>query len=217
MYVIIAGASKLSYRLVQTLLQSGHEVTLIEKDRVKADRLAAEFGQSVLPGDATHVRTLREAGANRADVILATTEFDEINLVICQVAKVVFVKPRTIAIIRNPALEGLFEGLGVDLTINTTAIINSYVGELVDASNILTPLLTLKGGGFELVQLELGEASPAANRTVEELKLPPDTVLVAVQRADHIAIPQGHTVLKPDDVVIALVARGQRQALRQLL
>ena len=121
MYVIIAGASKLSYRLVQTLLQSGHEVTLIEKDRVKADRLAAEFGQSVLPGDATHLRTLREAGANRADVILATTEFDEINLVICQVAKVVFVKPRTIAIIRNPAFEGLFEGLGVDLTINTTA------------------------------------------------------------------------------------------------
>jgi trk system potassium uptake protein TrkA len=217
MYVVIAGASKLSYRLVQTLLQGGHEVTLIEKDRAKADHLALEFGPVVLPGDATSVRTLREAGANRADVVLATTEFDEINLVICQVAKVVFVKPRTIAIIRNPVLEGLFEGMGVDLTLNTTAIINSYVSEMVDTSNMLTPLLTLKGGGFELVQFELREASPAAHRTIAELKLPPDTVLVAIQRGDHIAIPQDSTMLKPDDVVIALVARGQRQALRQLL
>lgn len=217
MYVIIAGASKLSYRLVQTLLQSGHEVTLIEKDHAKASRLVLEFGQVVVPGDATLTSTLREAGANRADVVLATTEFDEVNLVICQVAKVVFVKPRTIAIIRNPALDGLFEGLGVDLTLNTTAIINSYVGELVETSNMLTPLLTLKGGGFELVQLELGKASPAANRTVAELKLPADAVLVAIQRGDHVALPQGHTVLKPDDVVIALAARGQRDALRQLL
>ena len=217
MYVIIAGASKLSYRLVQTLLQSGHEVTLIEKDRAKADHLALEFGQSVLPGDATTVRTLREAGANRADVVLATTEFDEINLVICQVAKVVFVRPRTIAIIRNPSFDGLFEGMGVDLTLNTTNIINSYVSELVDTSNMLTPLLTLKGGGLELVQLELRGASPATNRAVDELKLPPDTVLVAIQRGDHTAIPQGSTLLKPDDVVIALVARGQREALRQLL
>ncbi len=82
---------------------------------------------------------------------------------------------------------------------------------------MLTPLLMLTGGGLELVQLELRGASPATNRAVDELKLPPDTVLVAIQRGDHTAIPQGSTLLKPDDVVIALVARGQREALRQLL
>lgn len=217
MYVIIAGAGKVGYRLAQTLIENRHEVTIIEKDPAKVAGLIREFGQSVMQGDAITVRALREAGANRADVVLATTELDEVNLVVCQVAKVVFLKPRTIALLRNLAYEGMFEGLGVDMVINTTRILNSYLSELVSTGDMLTPLLTLHGGGFELVQMEVGENSPAAHRKVSEITIPRDAILVAVQRGDLITIPHGEFVFEPDDVVVVLVAKGRGRELRQVL
>ena len=73
------------------------------------------------------VEVLKEAGANRADVIVATTGNDEDILVICQIAKLVFLRPRTIARINNPRNEELFLGLGVDASVSATKIINATI------------------------------------------------------------------------------------------
>jgi len=70
---------------------------LIEEDRSKVDTLSLEFHDAIMQGNGSTVEVLREAGANRADVVVATTGNDEDNLVICQVVKLMFLRPRTIA------------------------------------------------------------------------------------------------------------------------
>ena len=102
MYVIIVGAGKVGYHLGRLLMAQGHEMMLIEEDRSKVDLLSFEFHDAIMQGDGSMVEVLKEAGANRADVIVAATGNDEDNLVICQIAKLVFLRPRTIAAHSRP-------------------------------------------------------------------------------------------------------------------
>src|SRR5947208_1299867 len=86
----------------------------MEKDRARADQIADEIGSIVIPHDGCEGSYLKEAGANRADIVAAVTGDDEDNLVICQMAKHHFDVPRTIARVNNPKNEELFKHLGHD-------------------------------------------------------------------------------------------------------
>jgi len=77
MYIIIVGAGKVGYHLGSLLMAEGHEVMLIEEDRSKVELLSLEFHDAIMQGNGSTVEVLREAGANRADVLVATTGNDE--------------------------------------------------------------------------------------------------------------------------------------------
>ncbi len=216
MYIIIVGAGKVGYHLGRLLIAEGHEVMLIEKDRVKADLLSIEFHESIMEGDGSTVEVLREAGANRADVITAVTGNDEDNLVICQIAKLVFLRPRTIARVNNPRNEELFEGLGVDASVSATKLIEAIIEEQVKAGDMVIPLLTLKGGDVEIIEVELSRSSPIIRKKIKDLSLPQGSIFIAVIRAEEVIIPRGETEFRPEDKVIALVKRASEQELREM-
>jgi len=217
MYIIIVGAGKVGYHLGKFLMAEGHEVMLIEEDRSKVDTLSLEFHDSIMQGDGSGVEVLKEAGANRADVVVAATGNDEDNLVICQVIKLVFLRPRTIARVNNPRNEELFAGLGVDASVSATKIINTIIEEQVKAGDMVIPLLTLKAGDVEIVEVELSRSSPIVKKKVKELSLPPGSIFIAVIRGEEIIIPYGETEFQPEDKVLALVKRTSEQALREML
>ena len=88
MYVVVAGGGKVGANVARSLINMGHEVTLVEQSRERFERLEEEFGHQVLIGDATEIHTLERAGINRPpDLLLAVTGDDEDNLVICQIAR----------------------------------------------------------------------------------------------------------------------------------
>src|SRR5437016_14576923 len=97
MFVLVVGGGKVGYYLTKELIQSGHEVVLMEKDRGRADQIADEIGSIVIPHDGCEGRYLAQAGANRADIVAAVTGDDQDNLSICQRAKHHFERPRTTA------------------------------------------------------------------------------------------------------------------------
>src|SRR5439155_5065118 len=113
-FVLVIGGGKVGYYLTKELIDSGHEVVLMEKDRDRANQIADEVGSIVISHDGCEGKYLAEAGANRADIVAAVTGDDEDNLVICQMAKHHFDVPRTIARVHNPKNEELFKHLGVD-------------------------------------------------------------------------------------------------------
>jgi trk system potassium uptake protein TrkA len=217
MYIIIVGAGKVGYHLGKFLMAEGHEVMLIEEDRSKMNTLSLEFHDSIMAGDGSAVEVLKEAGANRADVIVAVTGNDEDNLVICQVTKLVFLRPRTIARVNNPRNEELFTGLGVDASVSATKIINAIIEEQVKAGDMVIPLLTLKGGDVEIVEVELSRSSPILKKKIKDLVLPPGSIFIAVIRGEEVIIPYGETEFQPEDKVLALVKRTSEQALREML
>ncbi|MEW6685943.1 MAG: NAD-binding protein [Candidatus Edwardsbacteria bacterium] len=215
MYIIIIGGGKVGYNLTKLLLAEGHEVLLVEKDKVRFQELSAEFGEKVVYGDGAEVNLLKDAGANRADLVVAVTGEDEDNLVICQMAKLIFLKPRTVARINDPENEEIFANVGIDMTVNTTNLISALIGHKVHAGT-LTPLLTLRGGNVEIVQIEIESSSPAANRQVKDLTLPKDSLLISIIRHSEAIIPSGDSTILPGDTVIAVARKESEQNLRAL-
>jgi len=219
MYIIIVGAGKVGYHLARLLMAQshGHEIMIIEKDRTKVELLSIEFHDAIMEGDGSMVETLREAGANRADVVVATTGNDEDNLVICQVAKLMFLRPRTIARVNNPRNEELFTGLGVDASVSGTKLINAIIHEQVRAGDMMIPLLTLKAGDIEIVEVQLTRSSHIVRKKIKDLTLPTGSIFIAVIRGEEVIIPYGETEFQPEDKVLALVKRESEQALREML
>src|SRR3982751_2366779 len=163
MFVLVVGGGKVGYYLTRELIQSNHEVVLMEKDRARANQIADEIGSVVIPHDGGEGKYLAEAGANRADIVAAVTGDDEDNLVICQMAKHHFDVPRTIARVNNPANEALFKHLGVDELISPTRMILGSIEQDIPVHELLH-LAALKGGELDLVEAQISEDSPAVGR-----------------------------------------------------
>ena len=102
MFVLVVGGGKVGYYLAKELIESGHEVVLMEKDPARAAQIADDIGSIVIGRYGCEGNHLAEAGCERADVVAAVTGDDEDNLVICQMAKQHFDVPRTIARVNNP-------------------------------------------------------------------------------------------------------------------
>jgi trk system potassium uptake protein TrkA len=215
MYVIVVGAGKVGYYLSKQLVAEGHEVLLMEKDRRRQAMLAEELGDVVMQGDGCEVRVMAEAGFSRADVIVAVTGDDEDNLVICQMAKKKFATPRTVARVNNPANLDLFRRLGIDTTVSSTQIIFNLLEQQIEPGEII-PLGALKNGNIEVVAITVSERSPVLGRTIRDLPLPGDALIISVVRKDNAVLPQGDTRFEVDDTVIAMVVADEEPQLRHV-
>jgi len=211
MFVIVVGGGKVGYYLTKELIESGHEVVLLEKDPGRASQIADEIGSVVLARDGCEGKYLAEAGANRADIVAAVTGDDEDNLVICQMAKHHFSVPRTIARVNNPKNEHLFRQLGVDEIISPTRMILGSIEQDIPVHELLH-LGALGGGELEIIEAHLQPGSPAVGRTPRELDIPEGCTLFAVVR-DGVPTPlRPDTVLRTGDKVIA-IGRTECEAL----
>ena len=115
MYIVVVGAGRIGFHLAQKLIQDKHIVTVIEKDKARAEGISQNLDAMVIQGDGCEPRYLEDAQVRRADVIAAVTADDEDNLIICQLAKEVFGVRRTVARVNNPRNEHVFSELGVDV------------------------------------------------------------------------------------------------------
>src|SRR6187431_2051454 len=181
MFVLVVGGGKVGYYLTKELIESGHEVALMEKDRARARQIAEEIGSIVIAHDGCEGKYLAQAGSNRADVVAAVTGDDEDNLVICQMAKHHFDVPRTIARVNNPRNEDLFHHLGVDEIISPTRMALASIEQDIPVHELLH-LAQLKGGEMELVEAQIAEGSPALGRKPGDINLPEGSSLFLVLR-----------------------------------
>jgi len=213
MYIIIGGGGDVGYYLTRNLLNHGHEVLLLEKQAVRYQTLSDELGQAVLKGDACEARTMEEAGARRADMVIAVTGEDEDNLVICQMAKKRFNVTRTIARLNNPKHEELFQKLGIDVTISPTKSILSLIETELPGPRFV-PLMTLKRAGLDIVEMNIPPLSPAVGKKLTQINLPRRCNLVLIIRGTEPIFPIGDTELMANDDIYALVTREAEEELR---
>ncbi|MEW6007704.1 MAG: NAD-binding protein [bacterium] len=204
MYIIIIGGGKVGFHLANMLAKDKNEVSLVEKNKALASELAEELsGILVIQGDGCESQTLKDAGAERADVIVAATGSDEDNLVISQLAKEIFNIPRTVARVNDPKNEHIFNQLGVDISINSTSIIAKIIEEEASMDDFMD-LLTFKKGNLSIVRVDLSEESPAKGRLIETLSLPKNTAIVAILRKNEVISPNPKVMLEAGDDVIAI-------------
>jgi trk system potassium uptake protein len=214
-YAIVAGGGKVGFFLARELIEHGHEVLIIENSGERAEFIANELGNVVLRGNADEASTLAEAGAERADVVIAVTGDDPRNLVLLQVAKRRFGTRRTIARINDPRNESLFRMLGIDATVNATQMMLSVLEQEIPQTN-LVPLLRLRNTDVEVVEAVVDARSPVTGATLREVDLPPESTIAVVIRDGAPFFPNGSTVLQPGDEVVALTRGVHEPQLRSL-
>ncbi len=217
MYAIIIGGGKVGYYLAKELHGEGHEVLVIEQDGAKCELIAEELGDIVLKGDGCEAATMEVAGFGRADMVIAVTGDDEDNLVSCQVAKAKFSVPRTIARINNPKNEEIFKRLGIDTTVSATAAILAQIEQELPTHPII-PLLTLKGGGLEIVGVKVPSNASVVGKRVGDLLLPQQSLIALIINVDGSPrIPSAETVIQTEDEVVAVTRRENEATLRSVL
>lgn len=216
MFVIVVGGGKVGYYLTKELIEAGHEVVLMEKDRTRSTQIADEIGSVVIPHDGCEGAYLAEAGATRADIVAAVTGDDEDNLVICQMAKHHFDVPRTIARVNNPKNEVLFRHLGVDEIISPTRMILGSIEQDIPMSELLH-LAALGGGELEIIEAHLQAGSPAIGRSPAELTLPPGCALVGLVRNGDPLMLRVDMTLAEGDKVLAIGRQDCETLLREQL
>jgi len=217
MYIIIVGAGRIGFHLAQKLIQDKHAVTVIEKDKARAEGISQNLDAMVIHGDGCELKFLEDAQVRRADVVAAVTADDDDNLIVCQLAKEVFGVRRTVARVNNPRNEHVFNELGVDVPINATTIIAKIIEEEVSFEDVIN-LMTFKRGKLALVRVDLTDGSPAVGKYVKDVKIPENSVLVSIVRGDSVIVPKGETFLsKGDDVIALTTIENEQQLLDSLM
>jgi trk system potassium uptake protein TrkA len=215
-YVIIMGGGKVGYYLGRTLLEEGHEITIVESDPEIFGLVSRQIDCPVIHGDGSHYAVLQRAGAGRADVFVAVTNHDQDNLIGCEVAKREFGVPKTIARVKNPKNEWVMQQLGVDVTVSSTAIISSLIESELPVHKIRT-LLSLRAGQLEIMEYVLDGTSPVVGHQLKELTMPPNCNIVTILRQGAAVVPRGETSFQNSDIVLALADLADEPHLRKLL
>jgi trk system potassium uptake protein TrkA len=219
MKVIVTGAGKVGRHLARDLADRGHQVTLVEQDKVAVARAKRDIPDSVnlLLGDACEPYVLEEAKLMEADVVVAATGDDEDNLVTSLLAKQEFAVPRVLARVNHSSNEWMFtEQWGVDAAVSPPHILTALVEEAVTVGDVVR-LLKLERGKVTLVELTLEPGSMVVGRPMYELRLPRDSAIVAIIREEHVVIPQPETLLAEGDELMAIATPEVEEELRRAL
>ena len=218
MLVIIVGGGRTGSELASMLIGQGHQVRVIDQRPVMVERLKKELGEdSVVLGDVSSPSTLEAAGIAKANVLAAVTAEDEANLVATTLARFEFNVPRTIARVNNPDNAWMFTPeMGVDVALNQADILARLVAEEMSLGDMMT-LLKLRKGQFSVVEEKVHPTATAVGKSLGQLKLPDQCVIVAVIRKGDLIIPRGELVLQAADEVLAIVHATEIAALAAVL
>ncbi len=129
MYYVIIGATTISVEIMDWLMQSGGEVTLMDQDMKKIQLIQSSHGDVCSLGDPLDIDDLTDAGLGRADMVISSLEHDYENLILSQVAKIHFSVDKVVSLLYSSENKDLFSILGVDVLIEVPNILISNIQE----------------------------------------------------------------------------------------
>ena len=205
MKIIIVGDGKVGITLTEFLSQEGHDIMVIDRNPKVIDNVVNTFDIMGISGNGANYDTLIEAGAERADLLIAATSSDELNILSCLMAKKIGTK-NTIARVRNPEyaqqLRFIREELGLSMVVNPEFEAARDISRISRFPSAIA-LECFSKGRVELAEIKLPENGYLAGHKLSELhKVCKEKVLVcAVQRGEEAYIPHGNFTLLAGDKI----------------
>ncbi|WP_292460534.1 NAD-binding protein [Methanothermococcus sp.] len=214
MYIIIAGMGRVGFTLAKSLAGKNNDLVIIDKDKKICESVAGEIDALIINGDCTNIKTLENAGIDNADIFIAVTGRQEINLISSLLAKNYKI-PKTIARVSEPEYKEVFERLNVDVVISPELVAANYIEKLINRPGIVD-LAIVGGGDAEILELIIDSNSKVANKQIKELGKNKKYLIIAVYEGNELKIPDGETELKPNDRIIILVKKNAVEEVRKL-
>ena len=213
MKIIILGAGEVGGNLAQNLTEEASDITVIDTNSDRLSALQDRFDIRTIRGMGSHPDIMRQAGAEDADMLIAVTNSDEVNMVACQVAYTVFNTPTKIARVRSSAYirdGGIFRdnAMPVDVIVNPEAIVTHDIRRLIDNPGALQ-VMDFAEGQAQLVGIKAYYGGPLVDQELRYLRqhIPTvDTRVAAIFRKNRPIIPKGNTVIEADDEVFFIAA-----------
>ncbi|MCV7384287.1 potassium channel family protein [Mycolicibacter longobardus] len=216
MKVAIAGAGAVGRSIARELLDSDHQVTLIERNPGHVDIEDIADAQWQL-GDACELSLLESVHLETFDVVIAATGDDKANVVLSLLAKTEFAVPRVVARVNDPRNEWLFtDAWGVDVAVSTPRMLASLVEEAVAVGDVVR-LMEFRKGQANLLEITLPDNTPWGGKPVRKLTLPRDAALVTILRGARVIVPQDDEPLEGGDELLFVATTGVENELRELL
>jgi trk system potassium uptake protein TrkA len=220
MKIIILGAGQVGGTLAANLASEHNDITIVDTDGDRLHELQERYDIRTIQGMASHPTVLHQAGADDADMLIAVTNSDEINMVACQVAYSLHRTPTKIARVRSTSYlnksKGLFnsDAFPIDVIISPEQEVTNHIKRLIEHPGSLQ-VLDFAGGKLQLVAVKAYFNGPLVGRELRYLRqhMPSvDTRVAAIFRRDRAIIPEGTTIIEADDEVFFIAARNHIRA-----
>lgn len=214
MQIIILGAGQVGGTLAEHLAGERNDVTLVDSDGERLRELADRLDINTVTGHASHPHVLRDAGAEDADMLVAVTNSDEINITACQIAHTIFRTPHKISRIRARsymAYPELFreDAIPIDVTIAPEQLVTNYITRLLEFPGALQ-VLDFADGKMQMVAVKALEGAHIVGqklRAIRQYMPKVDTRVAAIFRRDRPIMPVGDTTVEAGDEVFFIAAR----------
>ncbi len=214
MYVIVLGLGEVGRAVVKALDSEGHDIVAVDQRLSAIEQLEEEHDVATLQGFASSPEVLKQAGCRKADLVVAVTDNDEVNLVAAVAARSIGSR-KSIARVQGTEYSGRREAihhglLGIDVVINPPVLLAQEIAKIAHSHGALD-VIGLVGDQIELVELELHESSRRAHHTISSLTMPDDILVAAVVRDGELFVPGGGDVMMPGDHIYLVGRTGHME------
>lgn len=219
MKIIILGAGQVGGSLAEHLSSEANDITIVDTNLACLNELRDKLDVGIVFGSGAYPDVLEQAGAKDAEMLIAVTNSDEVNMVACQVAHTLFRTPTKIARVRAPQYfnrAGLFQpsAVPIDVIISPEQVVTNYICRLIEFPGALQ-VLDFADGRVQLVAVKAYHGGPLVGQELRYLRqhMPNvDTRVAAIFRRDRPILPEGSTVIEVDDEVFFIAARNHIRA-----
>jgi trk system potassium uptake protein len=199
MRIAFVGAGEVTVRTAELLIQRGHEVVIIEKDRKRIDDLSDALDCSFLHGDGSNPAILREVGPEQSDVLFCLTDSDQANLISSLVGRSLGFK-RVIPSIQDPEFEVICRELDLQNTIVPSLTISRYLADMVEGVDILELSTVIKGDA----RFFTFTVDKEKGKSLADLDLPKNARIICYYRDGQFTLADQDTTLRKGDETVIL-------------
>ena len=220
MKINIVGAGEVGFHIAQRLSEESHDVVLIDKDPEKIQRISEHLDVQAYLGSGTSPQVLKDSGIIEADMLIAATDSDEVNLIACLLARNLNHYMLKVARVKNQeylAEKELFseDGLGIDHIINPQSAMVESILSLMRVPGA-ADVIDFVGGRVKLIAFKVPKDSPFTGRQLISFKELEGRLLVgAIVKGNHVVIPRGQDRIEAEDLVYVVVRNDELESVLQ--
>jgi trk system potassium uptake protein TrkA len=224
MRILIAGGGQVASLVAARLIREGNEIVIVEDDSERCEQLEEILDAKIVRGSAASIRTLHRAGLREAEMLIAATSVDQINVLACMIAEADSKVKVKVARVRTHEVDDWTRvcraaGMNIDLIIHPETEISERILRVMPVPGV-SEILDFADGRVKLFGMNINGGNKAAGKTLIDLDrsgLPRNTRMVMIFRGQQVIIPRGAEILRPGDHVYVVTTVEKLEAAYQFM
>ena len=216
MKIVIANGNHEADYIISLFNTKQNDLIVINDDEDVCRYLANSNNIPVMQGRCTRVNELKEAGAENCDLFIALSSDDYLNYVACKTAKQLIGAKRCIATVENPKNVQIFKTLGIDSVVCATYLLGQKVNDIITVENLIDAL-SLEDDKISLVELKITDDLAVCGKTLADINISDLGTISSVIHQGSAIIPNGQTVLHPDDKVLIVTTAENKKKIVNIM